>query len=71
MVEQGYMVISFTARRDGLVAAGSQILKTDFPIPATFFPSDYQVGNDSTKTKAYAVRHYKAGGMFSGRASVD
>ncbi len=55
VVEAGYMTISFTdedcnearynftARRDALVSAGAQIIKTDFPTPATFFPSNYSV----------------------------
>ncbi len=55
VVEAGYMTISFTdedcnearynftARRDALVSAGAQIIKTDFPTPATFFPSNYTV----------------------------
>ena len=34
---------NFTARRDALVSAGAQIIKTDFPTPATFFPSNYTV----------------------------
>ncbi len=36
---------NFTARRDALVSAGAQIIKTDFPTPATFFPSNYTVGS--------------------------
>lgn len=55
IVEAGYMTISFTdedcnearynftTRRDALVSAGAQIIKTDFPTPATFFPSNYSV----------------------------
>ena len=55
IVNAGYMTISFTdedcrearnnftARRDALVSAGAQILKTDFPTPPTHFASSYVV----------------------------
>ena len=55
LVTAGYMTISFvdedcnearynyTNRRDSLTAAGSQILKTNFPTPPTFFPSNFTV----------------------------
>ena len=55
LVNAGYMTISFvdedcnearynyTNRRDSLTAAGSQILKTNFPTPPTFFPSNFTV----------------------------
>lgn len=55
IVNAGYMAISFTdehclearnnftARRDALVTAGAQILKTDFPTLPTHFASSYVV----------------------------
>lgn len=55
IVNAGYMTISFTdehclearnnftARRDALVTAGAQILKTDFPTLPTHFASSYVV----------------------------
>ncbi len=71
VVEAGYMTISFTdedcnearynftARRDALVSAGAQIIKTDFPTPATFFPSNYTVcsiaGHQHDKQQSLAL----------------
>ena len=68
LVEHGYMVISFTdedcnearynftARRDALVTAGSQILKTDFPVTPTLFSSAYQVGNAGQRVQGLDFR---------------
>lgn len=64
IVEAGYMAISFTdedcnearynftTRRDALVSAGAQIIKTDFPTPPTFFPSNYSMAPFSSTTGA-------------------
>ena len=67
IVDAGYMTISFvdedcnearynyTLRRESLATAGSQILKTNFPTPPTFFPSNFVVMSQAERASAYIL----------------